>query len=610
MIDLDRIKHLPTRPGCYLFKDAEGTILYVGKAASLRQRVRSYFNGQQSAKIQAMLAHTQDVDFIVTDSEIEALILESNLIKEHQPKYNVRLRDDKQFPYICVTVQEPFPRVFRVRRTRKDGARYFGPYADSGSLNETLSLLKKLFPYRSCDLAIPDETMHPEPVLERPCLEYFIKRCTAPCVRYTTRAEYTEVIQQVLLFLEGRHEEVLTTLKRRMQEAAAALNFEAAAHLRDQIAAVERVIERQKITTTDAVDQDVIGMAANGAEACVQVFQVRSGKVVGRDHFLLAGVEDGSDEEMLSSFLKQFYDRATHVPRQILLPRAIEDATVIEEWLAGMRGGRVSLLVPQRGEKRKLVQMVTENAQEVLEQNTLRWMSDSQRTARALKELQEALDLPTLPWRIECFDISTIQGTFTVASMVVFENGRPKNADYRRFKIKSVEGIDDFASMAEVIKRRFQHIRDDGDEKGWVQRPDLVIVDGGKGQLNAALDALHALNIDDLNVISLAKQQEEIFVPGRSMPILLPRTSQALYLVQRIRDEAHRFAITYHRQLRGKRATGSALDAVPGIGPARRKALIKAFGSVHGVKAASIEELIAVPGITAETAAAIKQHLA
>ena len=619
-------------------------MLYVGKAASLKNRVRSYFNaGQQRLWTTMMTAKATDVEWITTDSEVEALILESNLVKQYRPRFNIRLRDDKAFPYICITVQEPFPRIFRVRRTRKDGSRYFGPYANSGSLNQTLSMLKKLFPYRSCDIAIPDEADSPEPVLDRPCLEFYIKRCTAPCVRNVTRLEYRETIDQVLLFLEGKHEQVLATLRRRMHEYAEQLNFEGAARVRDQIQAVETSVERQKISTISGAEYDVIGIAWEGRDASAQVFQVRGGKIVDRQHFLLDNPGEGGEDEILSAFLKQFYERAAHVPRRLLLPVSLPDMDVMQAWLSSLRGGPVELLAPQRGEKRKLVEMVAANARDVLEQTKQRWLSDREKTSIALAELEAALGLRSAPRRIECFDISTIQGASTVASMVVFEEGRPKNGEYRRFRIRTAENLgqggetaapDDFAAMREVIRRRFWRARDTDDaaatdhighatpangstppdveiEKlaSWRQVPDLVVIDGGKGQLGAAMDALAELGVEGQQIVSLAKRQEEVFVPGRSSSLLLPRSSEGLYLLQRIRDEAHRFAVTYHRQVRSKRAQVSALDGFRGIGPVKRRALIKTFGSLRGVREATVEEIAAVPGMNPTMAASLKQYL-
>lgn len=638
MVSPERLKLLPAKPGVYLFKGADDDVLYVGKAASLKNRVRSYFNaGEQRLWTATMTSKAVDVEWITTDTEIEALMLESNLVKQYRPRFNIRLRDDKQFPYICITVQEPFPRIFRVRRTKKDGARYFGPYANSGSLNQTLSMLKKLFPYRSCDIAIPDEAVSPDPVLARPCLEFYIKRCTAPCVRNVTRAEYRATIEQVLLFLEGKHDQVLSTLRARMREYADGLQFEGAAHVRDQIAAIERSVERQKISTVGGAEYDVIGIASDGRDAAGQVFQIRNGKIVDRQHFMLDNAAEGEEEDIVVAFLKQFYERSAVVPRLILVPIAVSEAPVLEEWLSGLRGGPVSLNTPVRGQKRKLVEMVAVNVRDVLEQTKQRWLSDREKTSIALAELEAGLDLRATPRRIECFDISTIQGASTVASMVVFEEGRPKNGEYRRFQIRTSENLgrggvtaapDDFDAMREVIRRRFWRARQpesnangSGEnpggsgraserEQGWRTLPDLVVIDGGKGQLNAAITALEELGIRGQPIVSLAKRQEEVFLPARANSTLLPRDSQGLYLLQRVRDEAHRFAVTYHRQVRGKRAQTSALDGFRGIGPVKRRALIKAFGSLRGVREASVDEIAAVPGITPVMAASLKQYLA
>lgn len=609
-MDSARLQTIPTRPGCYLFKNADGDVIYVGKAASLRARLRSYFTAtvRQPAKVQVMLSHAVDYETIVTDSEIEALILENNLIKERRPKYNVRLRDDKQYPYLGITMQEAYPRVLRVRRVRKDGALYFGPYADSGALNETLGILKKLFPYRTCDLAIPDEAENPAPVIDRPCLEFFIKRCHAPCVRNISRQDYSTIIEQVVLFLQGKQSEVLKDLQTTMEAAAENLDFERAAQLRDQIGAVERVVQRQKITSLHAGDQDILALAQDDAEACVEIFHVRGGKVVGQEPYFLE-VAESDPAETLSSFIQQYYERATHVPRELMLQHEIEDTEVIREWLGGLRNGPVSFTVPRIGEKRRLVEMVADNAREALEQHRLRWMNDQQKTTGALLELQTALGLQTLPNRIECYDISNIQGTSAVGSMVVFEHGKPKNAEYRRFKIKTVEGANDFAMMAEMIERRFRRVETDTEDESFGTLSDLIIVDGGKGQLHAAMNALAAVGREGLTIVSLAKRLEEIFIPGRPESVLLPRNSQALYLVQRVRDEAHRFAITYHRALRQKKTVASQIDSVPGVGPAKRKALIKTFGSVRGIKAATIDELAAVPGITPQLAETVKEYL-
>jgi excinuclease ABC subunit C len=610
MIDPSRLRSVPTRPGCYLFKNAEGEILYVGKAASLRARLRSYFSSpkQQSAKTRAMLQQASDFETIVTDSEIEALILENNLIKEERPKYNIRLRDDKQYPYIAVTINEPYPRVLKVRQTRKNGALYFGPFVDGQGLNDTLAVLKKLFPYRSCDLTIPSVTDKPEPVIDRPCLEYFIRRCIAPCVRYCSEEEYRDVIDQVVLILQGKHDAVLRQLQAQMDTAAENLDFERAARLRDQITAMERLAARQKITSTRSSDQDVLAIAQDETESCVEIFHIREGRVVAQDNYLLEAA-DSEPAEALASFIEQYYERAAHVPRELLLQHPVDETDLLESWLSRLRGGRVTFHVPRIGEKRKLVDLVADNAREALEQHRLRWMNDQQKTTGALKELKDALALPALPSRIECYDISNIQGTSAVGSMVVFERGKPRNAEYRRFKIKTVEGANDFAMMAEMLRRRFKRVETDSEDESFGKLPDLIIVDGGKGQLHAAQEALHDLNRDDLPLVSLAKRFEEIFIPGRAQSVILPRTSQALYLVQRIRDEAHRFAVSYHRNVRQKAAVKSQIDTVPGVGPSRRKALIKAFGSVHGIKAATTDEIAAVPGMNRKLAETVKQHL-
>jgi excinuclease ABC subunit C len=610
MIDRSRLSSLPTRPGCYLFKGPAGELLYVGKAANIRNRVRSYFTSpdRQSVKVRAMMAAADDLQFIVTDSEVEALILELNLIKEHHPRYNVGMRDDKQFPYLCITLQEPFPRVVKVRRVKKDGAAYFGPYADTGALNETMSTLKKLFPYRSCDLVIPDDATHPEPVLERPCLEYFIKRCIAPCVRYASRVEYRAVVDQVLLFMQGKHDAVLHQLNEEMERSAREMRFERAAQIRDQIVSVERVIERQKITTTRGTDQDILAVAIDEPDACVQIFHVREGKVVAQNHFLLRA-EQSEPAEVLESFIEQYYERAAHIPKEIILQHEINDVALFEEWLGRLRKARVTLTVPRIGERRRLIELVADNARQSLEQHKLKWLSDAHRTTGALVELQEALELDEIPNRIECYDISNIQGTSAVGSMVVFERGRAKNSEYRRFKIKTVEGANDFAMLAEMLQRRFKRLDSDGTDESFGSMPDLIIIDGGKGQLGAACDTLSALGHGNIAVVSLAKRMEEIFVPGRSRSTLLPRTSQGLYLIQRIRDEAHRFAITYHRLVRQKGTVKSQIDSVPGIGPSRRKALLKTFGSVRGIKAASADEIAAVQGMSQKLAETVKLHL-
>jgi excinuclease ABC subunit C len=641
------LNSLPHKPGIYLMKDAEGTILYVGKAISLYNRVRSYFQESTdlSPKNRSMVAKVDDIEFLVVRNEVEALVLESNYIKQYRPKYNVLLRDDKNYPYIKVSLTEDFPRVYRVRSFQRDGNRYFGPYTNSGAVDATLDLLNKLFSFRTCrydasNWAPPREGEPPtgwkQKLLARPCTQYYIHRCIAPCVAYATREEYDVVIRQVILFLEGKHEEVVKSLQERMQKAAEELNFEEAARIRDRIKAVEQVLEKQRIIHTEGQDdQDVIALASSEDETCAQVFFFRSGKLVGREFFILQGTRDSSPGEVMSSFLQQFYESSPHVPAEIIAEVEPDDRAVMLQWLKEKRGASVTMMVPKRGEKLRLVEMVKQNAKEVLEQQRIKWLTDSQKTQLALEELQEALNLAAPPQRIECYDISNTQGTNSVGAMVVFEAGRPKNSEYRRFKIKSVEGPDDFASHQEVLRRRFRaasgkaaqasaSARDDiegssgedgtGDGAGqdvqlqhdWAM-PDLIIIDGGKGQLSAAMEVLQELHID-VPTVGLAKENEEIFTPGSPDPIVLPRSSQGLYMVQRIRDEAHRFGITYHRKLRSDRTFKSVLDEIPGIGPKRKKALMKHFGSIRAISAASIDDLAALDGMTRDAAEKVKEY--
>jgi excinuclease ABC subunit C len=616
-------------------RDAQGDVIYVGKAAVLRSRVRSYFGSPHSleAKTRHLVEQIADFEYIVTSSAQEALILEATLVKRHQPFFNVRLKDDKHYPYLKISLNEPWPRVEITRRVLPDGARYFGPYASAGSVRKTLDLVKKLFPWRSCTKVITGTD-------PRPCLDYFIHRCIAPCAGYCSKEEYDNVIRQVILFLEGRVDEVLRELRLKMDEAAVGLEFERAAVLRDQIQAVERVTERQVMAAAAAVDTDVFGVARKDNQACVQVFFIRGGNVIGRDAFTLEGVADEPQDQVIASFLKQFYQSATYVPRRVLLPTCPADAPLIQTWLSDVRGSPAAILVPQRGPKRQLVTTAEENAREALQVMQARWLADTGKTRAALAELQEELNLPETPQRIECYDISNIQGTSAVGSMIVFQDGRPAPAQYRRFRIKSVTGANDFAMLQEVLRRRFKRAsavhaelppeagppredveggaehdgapgstsspRTEGD--GWPQ-PDLVIVDGGKGQLSAALDVMRDMAVAHIPAAGLAKQHEELFVKDVSEPIVLPRTSQALYLVQRIRDEAHRFAITYHRNVRSKVGIRSALDGVPGIGPKRRQALLRKFGSVSRIREASADDIAATPGFTRALAEKVREHL-
>src|SRR6266571_4581612 len=627
------LNSLPHKPGIYLMKDAEGTILYVGKAISLYNRVRSYFQESTdlSPKNRSMVAKVDDIEFLVVRNEVEALVLESNYIKQYRPKYNVLLRDDKSYPYIKVSLTEDFPRVYRVRSFQRDGNRYFGPYTNSGAVDATLDLLNKLFSFRTCrydasNWAPPREGEPPtgwkQKLLARPCTQYYIHRCIAPCVAYATREEYDVVIRQVILFLEGKHEEVVKSLQERMQKASEELNFEEAARIRDRIKAVEQVLEKQRIIHTEGQDdQDVIALASEEDETCAQVFFFRSGKLVGREYFILQGTRDSSPGEVMGSFLMQFYESSPHVPTEIIVEAEPDDRAVVQAWLREKRKGAVTITAPKRGEKLRLVEMVKQNAQEVLEQQRIKWLTDSQKTQMALEELQEALNLAAPPQRIECYDISNTQGTNSVGAMVVFEAGRPKNSEYRRFKIKGVTGPDDFASHQEVLRRRFRKSAAASSEDGqggepttntdlhhdWAM-PDLIIIDGGKGQLSAAMEVLQELHID-VPTVALAKENEEIFTPGSPDPIILPRSSQGLYLVQRIRDEAHRFGITYHRKLRSDRTFKSVLDEIPGIGPKRKQALMKHFGSVRAISTASIDDLAALDGMTRDAAEKVKEYI-
>ncbi len=590
----EKLKLLPDSPGVYIMKDDHGKIIYVGKAIVLKNRVRQYFQSSRNhtPKVRAMVSHIADFETIMTANEVESLILEANLIKKHRPRYNIRLKDDKSYPYVKVTVQEEFPRVFITRRVLRDGARYFGPYTNVTALRDSLKLLRRLFPLRTC------RTMP-----ERPCLEYHIKRCLAPCIGKVEAEDYRAMIRAVLLFLEGRTDDVERELEQRMNAAAEAYHFETAARLRDQLSAVRTAAERQNIVT-GAGDQDAVGMARSAAGVCVQIFFIRGGKMIGREHFLLRGSEEESDADILRAFLEQYYNQATFVPREVLLPCAIDAAAqaTIEAWLAARKGGgKVALLTPQRGTKHDIVQMATGNAAKFLaDEETRRSLLDEQ-TLGAVEELGRYLGLKHPPRRMECFDISHNQGQETVASMVVFEDGAPKKSDYRRFKIRSTEGKpDDFLSMREVTTRRYVGLPEE-------ELPDLIIIDGGKGQLSSALEIIrHAAGHKDVPVVGLAKQFELVFTEGNSEPVELPRRSQALYLIQRIRDEAHRFAITFHRKLRGKRNLVSVLDHIVGIGPKRRQSLRTHFGSLGKIKEASVEELAAAPGMNRTSAEAVR----
>jgi excinuclease ABC subunit C len=606
----ERLSSLPAKPGVYLMKDAADRIIYVGKAIHLRNRLRSYFHASsgQTLKVRRLVEHIGDFEFIVTGSELEALILECNLIKKHRPRYNVRLKDDKRYPYIKISLQDDFPRIYTVRRMQNDGAQYFGPYTSSKAVRQTMELLRKLFPYLTCKREITGQD-------KRPCLYYHIDRCAGPCIGAVSQEEYRALIEQVILFLEGKQERIVSDLQREMEGAALELHFERAAALRDQIQALQTVIENQKIVFAAGSEQDVIAFARDDGQACVQTFFVRAGKLIGREYFVLTGTQDEDSREIMTSFVKQFYDKAAHIPSTILLQHNIDEAMVIEGWLRQKRGTKVTIRVPRRGKGRQLVKLVAENAVETLAQLRVEWAAEQGRQVTALDELQKYLNLEQAPTRIECYDISNIQGKSATGSMVVFVKGVPRKSDYRRFRIKTVDGADDYAMLQEVLSRRFKRVASESQrgaargQEGWGIFPDLLIVDGGKGQLNAVREVMVELGVDHIAAIGLAKQREEVFMPGRRKPILLPRDSEGLYLLQRVRDEAHRFAIQYHRRLRQRKGLTSALDEIPGIGPKRRQALLKHFGSLQAISEAAVEELAAVKGMNRTVAEQVKEHL-
>ena len=608
----------PDAPGVYLFKDARGRVIYVGKADVLRDRIRSYFGPSLDVRHVRLVERADRLEYVVTGSESEAFLLEANLIKQHHPRYNIRLKDDKSYPYVKITLGEDFPRILRTRTLGDRSARYFGPFANAKSVDQSLDLLQKLFPYRTCKLTIVADaadgrgrTVPPSALPGgRPCLLYHLKRCTAPCAGHTTRDEYRATIDKSVLFLEGRYETLARDTKREMEAAAGALEFERAALLRDRLAAIDRTLERQEVHAYKGDDFDVLGAALDEGDAVVQLFRVRDGTVVGRDHFALEGSEGATAEEVVASFLRQHYSAAGGLPPEVVTPAPLPEVAALEQFLTERRGGPVHALVPQRGRKRHLAELAARNAADALQQERVRWLADKGKTETALRELQEALGLEGPPKRIECYDVSHVQGTSVVSSMVVFEDGRPAKSQYRRFRARISDRNDDFANMRETLRRRFARSAqaDEANGTAWTL-PDLVILDGGKGQLSAGLDALADAGRLQIPIVALAKEREEIFRPDRPDPILLPRTSQGLYLVQRIRDEAHRFAVTYHQKVRSRRAVRSLLDEIPGVGPARKRALLRRFGSVRGMKEAAVTDLAAVSGVGPALAKKIKEAL-
>lgn len=596
----DKLATLPDNPGVYLMKNQDGTIIYVGKAVNLKNRVRSYFRTlpPDALKTKALVRNIADFEYIIVDNEVEALVLECNLIKKYRPKYNISLKDDKTYPYLKIT-NEDYPRVIITRNYIKDGGKYFGPYPSVTVLRETLELLRSIFPFRVCKQRTFTN--------DRPCLNYQIKRCYAPCCGKISKEDYAQLIAKINDFFDGKHEDLLADLTKQMNEAAENLHFEQAARLRDQIRGIERAINDQKAVLSGNDDKDVLGLAMGANEVIVQIFFIRAGKIVGRENYVLHDAIDGGKAEILAAFIKQFYLDNQFIPPNILLEEELSEAEILQTWLSEKRGGKVQFTVPKRGQQKELVDLVVRNAEEELLKKRERALADSERLNDALAELQAALHLPRLPKRIECYDISNTQGTESVASMVVFVDGKAKKDQYRKFRIKTVIGPNDFASMNEVLLRRLGHM--DGDVKFAKDNPDLIIVDGGKGQLAFALKALAEMEHNDIPIAGLAKKEEILFLPNEDEGVYLPRDSQALYLVQRIRDEAHRFAITFHRSLRGKRNLASVLDDIPGVGAKRKNALLRHFGSLTKITQATAEEIAEVEGIGEVLAEEIYEYL-
>jgi excinuclease ABC subunit C len=596
-----KLRALPGKPGVYLFKDKEGKIIYVGKAANLKSRVRSYFGTLSNlpSKTQRLVSNIEDLEFVITSSEQEALILECDTIKRYAPKFNASLKDNKTFPYLKIDIKEDWPGVYITRRVQKDGARYFGPFASAGSVRKTVRLIKRIFPYRNCSKHIDGND-------KRPCLDYYIHQCLGPCIAAVEKDEYREVVNQVILFLQGKQELILRELNAKMKAAAQQLQFERAALLRDQIDAIEDVIEGQRIAKTLRGEKDIIGLAQNETLAYVELFSIRNNKLVGQEHFTMEGTQGDSPGQIMTSFVKQYYASASYIPSLILLQYAVDEPAVLSQWLGRQRGRKVKIEVPQRGAKKKLVDTVAENAARGLELAQFKEMK-AEVVSTSLQELKNRLRLPRMPQRIECYDVSNIQGVLAVSSMIVLEKGWPKPAHYRRFRIKTVGAADDYAMIQETLRRRFK--RGAKGEGAWGITPDLVLIDGGRGQLNAALEVRQELQLDSIPMASLAKEKEEVFTPGEREPVYIPKDSPALHILERARDEAHRFAVSYHRKLRSKEFVTSALDNIPGIGPKRKKALLQKFGSVEAIKEASMEELSQTKGISPTLAQKAKEYL-
>jgi len=603
-----KLKALPATPGVYLMKDAPGQVIYVGKAASLRSRVRSYFQSLDAmpARTKALVAEIEDFEVIQTSTESEAFLLEDSLVKRHQPRFNVRLRDDKRYPYLMFT-DEPFPRVRIVRRRYPDGARYFGPFTNAKAMRATLKLAQKLFPIRTCSLDLPLKTPR------RPCLNYHIGRCSAPCAELISAADYAKLVDRAAMLFEGRLTGLITQLKTAMKTASEEMAFERAAHHRDQLYSLRRSMEQQSVVLNDQIDRDVLGLSMEANQACILVFMVRGGRMVGRQTFFLRRPDEATDADVLSSFITQYYTRASSVPREVLLPESLEDEEQLQTWLSELRGQRVAIKAPQRGEKRALIEMASENARFALKQDQKRTVVRKE-SSTALIELVDGLNLVSFPQRIEAFDISNTQGGEATGSMVVFENGRPRRDAYRRFKVHLSGKPDDYAMMKEVVRRRFRRglaeMANPTIARGkFSELPDLLLIDGGKGQLNVAVQVLEELNIEGIDVIGLAKREEEVFQPGQSDPVRLAVDSEALLLLRRIRDEAHRFAVSYHRKLRTRRSLASVLDEIPGVGPKRKSALMKAFGSVDRLAQATAEDIATSAHIPLSVAQGILERL-
>ena len=599
----EELKKLPGKPGVYLMHDEKDAIIYVGKAISLKNRVRQYFQSSRNkgAKIEQMVTHISRFEYIVTDSELEALVLECNLIKEHRPKYNTMLMDDKTYPFIKVTVNEPFPRVMMARRMKKDKAKYFGPYTSAGAVKDTIELIRKLYHIRSCNRSLPKDIGK-----ERPCLNYHIHQCHAPCQGYISREEYRKSIDEVVRFLNGNYDPILKELEEKMLDASENLEFEKAIEYRELLASVQKIAQKQKITDTAGDDRDIIAMASEGEDAVVQVFFIRGGRLIGRDHFYLKIAENDTKSEILSSFIKQFYAGTPYIPAELMLPEEIEDQEIIEEWLTTRREHKVRLRIPKKGTKEKLVELAQKNAQMVLKNDKERLKREEGRTIGAVKELEKILGLTGII-RMEAYDISNKNGFDSVGSMVVYEHGKPKRNDYRKFKIKSVQGPDDYASMNEVLTRRFEHglrERQDESETGGFQAfPDLIMMDGGRGQVNIALEVLEKLNLH-IPVCGMVKDDNHrtrgLYFNNVELPI--DRNSECFRLITRIQDEAHRFAITFHRQLRSKGQVHSILDDIPGVGPARRKDLMRSFENIEAIRNATVDDLKELPSMNEKSA--------